>query len=585
MAATTLDLAPKSALKRTLESLDRFLELFPPEDRTPEESPAKRLAASSDEYWLLPGKSLLQDQERILDWMANKQTLHGARGGLIEAGMGAGKTLLALARAFRTFQEGRAPTLIVVPLNVMSTWAMEVEKFVRSSAARRILFWHPSFAKQQQQPCTRAELLAGQYAIVITNYETIQRSFKAKAEELKGKWHFQETRGIGVSASAWWRVATEPLEHEQAPVHAVAWSEAFFDEAQLANNTNSKTYAALMTLCVHGARWPMTGTPFRNITLDYYAQCMLAGFAEEPRRRDWTRAADVRAHFTEYEFEEHLIYKLPIADTPIKRGEIQRVVHKVVLSPEERAGYDQSERALFDVLTRQASGKTEFSAVLEAIGRLRRRTLAPILEEKQPTGADFSGPDGLGATKIRAAVEQIEALMVHGTHAKAVLFCNASQAALLLLEVAIERACPEVTTMRIDGTVKPIERAAQLRLFEDFDEGPAVLLMTGKVGGTGLNLQCATAVIILDLHWTEADQEQQVARVWRNGQVADVVEVHILVAADTIEEYVLQVTQRKKLIDAQVRARGGEQRELKEFSRKLKYYLARRHAPQTLTLY
>ena len=77
-----------------------------------------------------------------------------------------------------------------------------------------------------------------------------------------------------------------------------------------------------------------------------------------------------------------------------------------------------------------------------------------------------------------------------------------------------------------------------------------VFLISLKAGGTGLNLTGADMVIHYDPWWNLAVQNQATDRAHRIGQARQVTVIK-LIAADTIEEKIVQLQQTKKeLADA-----------------------------------
>jgi SNF2 family DNA or RNA helicase len=77
-----------------------------------------------------------------------------------------------------------------------------------------------------------------------------------------------------------------------------------------------------------------------------------------------------------------------------------------------------------------------------------------------------------------------------------------------------------------------------------------VLLISLQAGGTGLNLTAADHVFLLDPWWNPAVEDQAAGRAHRIGQTRPV-EIHRLVASDTVEDRVLDLQRRKRsLADA-----------------------------------
>ena len=90
------------------------------------------------------------------------------------------------------------------------------------------------------------------------------------------------------------------------------------------------------------------------------------------------------------------------------------------------------------------------------------------------------------------------------------------------------------------------------RRIEEFRSGRApVFLISLKAGGFGLNLTEADYVFVLDPWWNPAAEAQAVDRAHRIGQDKTVM-VYRLVAADTIEEKVVALQERKRDLFARV---------------------------------
>ncbi|MDQ3404646.1 MAG: SWF/SNF helicase family protein, partial [Actinomycetota bacterium] len=83
--------------------------------------------------------------------------------------------------------------------------------------------------------------------------------------------------------------------------------------------------------------------------------------------------------------------------------------------------------------------------------------------------------------------------------------------------------------------------------------GHAVLLSQIEAGGTGLNIQAASIVVLAEPQWKPSTEHQAIARAYRMGQVRKV-HVHRLLAKASVDERVREVLERKsKLFDAYAR--------------------------------
>jgi SNF2 family DNA or RNA helicase len=72
-----------------------------------------------------------------------------------------------------------------------------------------------------------------------------------------------------------------------------------------------------------------------------------------------------------------------------------------------------------------------------------------------------------------------------------------------------------------------------------------VLLVSLKSGSVGLNLTSASRVIMLDMWWNPAIEEQAIDRVHRIGQTRRVV-VHKLTIQNSIDERISKLQQQKR---------------------------------------
>jgi SNF2 family DNA or RNA helicase len=84
-----------------------------------------------------------------------------------------------------------------------------------------------------------------------------------------------------------------------------------------------------------------------------------------------------------------------------------------------------------------------------------------------------------------------------------------------------------------------------------------VLLLSLRAASLGLNLVIANHVVLLDLWWNPAVEDQAVDRAHRIGQTRHVHVTRITVA-DTVEDRILQLQEKKReVINATFGADGG----------------------------
>jgi SNF2 family DNA or RNA helicase len=112
----------------------------------------------------------------------------------------------------------------------------------------------------------------------------------------------------------------------------------------------------------------------------------------------------------------------------------------------------------------------------------------------------------------------------------------------------------ETKFVRLDGSTT--DRGAVVNAFQA-DDGPPVMLLSLKAGGTGLNLTAADHVFLVDPWWNPAVEDQAADRTHRIGQDKPVM-VYRMVARDTVEERILELQERKRrLAQAALSEAGG----------------------------
>ena len=100
--------------------------------------------------------------------------------------------------------------------------------------------------------------------------------------------------------------------------------------------------------------------------------------------------------------------------------------------------------------------------------------------------------------------------------------------------------------VRIDGSVSANQRMA---LIDRFSQTNGFAVMLGQIGaaGVGINLQSASAVIIIEPQLKPTTEWQAIKRVHRMGQSSRVV-VHRLLARDTVDERIQEILAKKTAV-------------------------------------
>ena len=318
-----------------------------------------------------------------------------------------------------------------------------------------------------------------------------------------------------------------------------AWRTVVLDEAQAIKNPDSQTARAAYALPAL-FRLALTGTPVENRleelwSLMHFANRGLLGGRSDFRDRHARPIADGlpgAAAALRQRVRPFLLRRLKQDVAPELPPRTDAVL-RVELGDGERAVYDAVRAATQkDILALLDGGKGVMQA-LEALLRLRQAACHPAL---------VPGQTAQTSSKVEALLEALETAVAENH--KALVFSQWTSL-LDLIEPALARA--ELPFVRLDGSTR--DRGEVVGRFQA-DDGPPVMLVSLKAGGSGLNLTAADHVFLCDPWWNPAVEAQAADRTHRIGQTRPVF-VYRLVAAGTVEERILALQDSKRaLMDA-----------------------------------
>jgi SNF2 family DNA or RNA helicase len=174
--------------------------------------------------------------------------------------------------------------------------------------------------------------------------------------------------------------------------------------------------------------------------------------------------------------------------------------------------------------------------ILAAITALKQICNHPAAYEDD--GRPLSGRSG----KLTRLEEIVDAVFAAGE--KMLVFTHFAEWGVRLAE-----HLTETTGTPVDCYHGGLTRTVRDRIIEDFQEreGPGVLVLSLKAGGTGLNLTAASHVVLYDRWWNPAVEDQARDRAWRIGQNRTVIS-HRLICPGTVDERVEEVVAGKRRI-------------------------------------
>ncbi|HEY6477464.1 MAG TPA: DEAD/DEAH box helicase, partial [Polyangia bacterium] len=321
---------------------------------------------------------------------------------------------------------------------------------------------------------------------------------------------------------------------------AQTWRTVVLDEAQAIKNPDSQTARAAYALPA-AFRLALTGTPVENRleelwSLMHFANRGLLGGRADFADRHARPIADGQpgaAAALRLRVRPFLLRRLKQDVAPELPPRTDAVL-RVSLDDGERAVYDAVRAATQkDILALLDGGGGGVMKALEALLRLRQAACHPAL---------VPGQTAATSSKVEALLDRLQTAVAENH--KALVFSQWTSL-LDLIEPALARA--ELPFVRLDGSTR--DRGEVVTRFQA-DEGPPVMLVSLKAGGSGLNLTAADHVFLCDPWWNPAVEAQAADRTHRIGQTRPVF-VYRLVAADTVEERILALQDSKRaLMDA-----------------------------------
>jgi len=329
------------------------------------------------------------------------------------------------------------------------------------------------------------------------------------------------------------------LRLDREALAAVAWDTVVLDEAQAIKNPDSQVSRAAYELRAR-FRLALTGTPVENRLEDLWSQFhfvspgLLGGRSEFAERFATPIAAgNEQAAAALRERIRPFVLRRLKRDVAKELPPRTDVVLHCELRDDERRVYDAVRAATQQAVAERLGAGDDTMAVLEALLRLRQAACHSALVPGQTIPADQP------SSKIELLLETLDESLAGGH--KTLVF---SQWTSLLDLVQPHFESRGIAHLRLDGSTR--DRGDVVARFQDPD-GPGVMLISLRAGGTGLNLTAADHVILLDPWWNPAVEDQAADRAHRIGQDKPVL-VHRMVARATVEEGILALQQRKRAL-------------------------------------
>ncbi len=496
-----------------------LLEPVAPEEST-DFTPSQQLKASLRPYQLQGAQWLVQHYRQRL-------------GACLADDMGLGKTLQTITVLLHAKEQKAQQTESIPPSN--PGFAPQLDLFAQANSPNDLHFLQPLHA------------LIVLPASLIYNWENEIKNFAPSLTVLK---HTGQNRPQDVRILQRYDVLLTTYQtalRDQAILDKIAFTYVVLDESQQIKNRQSKVFKAINALhATH--KISLSGTPIENSLSDLWSQMQFLN----------------PGLLGSYAFFKKT-FQLPIekADDEIRKEQLRKLVAPYLLrrtkqevakdlpplhaqhllcemSSEQRRRYEEAKSAARNQLLDHFAPK-DFNyrnLVLTTLSKLRQLANHPVL-----ILPDYKHSSG----KFDEIMEQWEVVRKGGHKA---LFFSSFVTHLTLFKTTFEEKGYHFAWLTGDTPLK--KRNSEVDRFQN-DPSLQAFFISIKSGGTGLNLQAADYVFILDPWWNPKIEDQAIGRAHRIGRT-DPVFVQQYISKDTIEEKILLLQQRKSQLAADILA-------------------------------
>ena len=299
----------------------------------------------------------------------------------------------------------------------------------------------------------------------------------------------------------------------------ISWDTVILDEAQAIKNPSAQRTMAAKEIS-RRVSVAVTGTPLENHLTDLWSimDFSVAGLLGEL-----------------HEFERHYADNVsgaaalePVVSPVMLRRKVDDVacdLPEKIMIPQP-IELDDASAETYERIRSEAAQRNGKGVSLGLLVRLRMFCTHPFLVQT----ASMTDDPSLCSTKYARLLEILEEFIARSE--KTLIFTSFTKMIDILVGDLTRRY--RIHCDFLDGRVAVGDRQERI---DDFSscQGPAVLVLNPRAGGTGLNLFAANHVVHYNTEWNPAVEEQASARAYRLGQVRPVT-IHRLFHASTVEE-------------------------------------------------
>ena len=328
-----------------------------------------------------------------------------------------------------------------------------------------------------------------------------------------------------------WITSYATLRQDIELYRELTFQTMILDEAQYIKNYATKTSQAIREVKA-SRRFALSGTPIENSIDELWAifQVILPGLMPSQRKfkqLSHDKIAMMTRPFILRRLKQDVLKELPDKIESVHVSELTKDQKELYV------GYLRQLQQEASQSMKEGGFNQNRMKILAGLTRLRQLCCHPSLFIE-----NYQGQSG----KLEQLMEDIRSAMENGK--RMLIFSQFTS----MHEIIIERLKQEgLEYFYLHGQTPSQERVQMSDRFNNGEKN--IFLISLKAGGTGLNLTGADTVVLYDLWWNPAVEDQATGRAHRFGQ-KKVVQVIRLITEGTIEEKIYDLQQKKReLID------------------------------------
>ena len=324
---------------------------------------------------------------------------------------------------------------------------------------------------------------------------------------------------VAITSYASFRQDVEQYEKNQ-------YQYLILDEAQVMKNSQTKIAQYLRKFDVPHT-FALSGTPIENHVEELWSifQIVLPGLF--PGKKEFKQLSpETISHYV-----KPFIMRRKKSEVLQELPDLIEMTYKNELADDQKTIYLAQLKQMQDRILSSSEEELNRSKmeILSGLMRLRQICDTPSLFLE-----DYDGESGK-LDSLRELLEQIK----DGN--QRVLIFSQFRGMLDIIEKELDAL--KMTSFKITGSTPANERQDMTNAFNS-GQGDAFLISL-KAGGVGLNLTGADTVILVDLWWNPAVEDQAIGRAHRMGQDKNV-EVYRMITRGTIEEKIQELQTSKR---------------------------------------